>query len=343
MKPKFFAAVFVIILTIILLATGCDDPNTPDVPNPPYHLAGSYVTRGQALGVDASGDLAAVADDRYGSVLLDVSDLAAIDSIWKFENFTAGVGIYRTVLDPIHNLIGSRTDGVADGFPVYNYVTDAFTFSINLGSSREVRDIAYITSPDSINIFAIDANDGLVATRFCRANSESPWQFGCGLNWTVWRPLRNDIRGFSHRADNMIAVAIAEEGLHIHDATLAASVSDLQLPGVAYDCAWYGNYIIVAAQYHVLVVDATTLSTPTLVATLNISGADRMQHIVIQGNLATVMDINDGLYMIDLGDVLHPRLVQSIALIDPTGMDAEPLGNRLYVTDRALGLLIYEK
>lgn len=342
MKARLYLLILLLISSVTL--TNCDDPNTPDTPALPYSLKATYTTRGLIRDVHAQGDLAAVADDAYGAVLLNVANLEAIDSIWNYEGLPSGSLCYRVILDPEHQLLGARTNTIAGGFPVYNYETGAFTFSINLGTSVDVRDIAYVSTPDSINVYAIDSNDGFVATRYCRANSSSPWQFGCGLNWQSWRPPLNEIRGFSRREDNVFAIAIGEEGLHFHDANLNTTISDLALPGVAYDCAWYGaNTVVVVAQYYVFVVDASAISAPHLLATLSIPGADRMRQVVVQGTHAIILDSNDGLYIVDVANTSSPKLVQTVPLIDPVSIDAEPAGNRLYVADQAQGLLVYSR
>jgi hypothetical protein len=340
-------------LSLSLLAVfdvGCDDPNTPDLPNQPYKFAASYLTRGIARHVDAEGSFAAVADGNYGALVLNVADLANVHEVWNHDQvppgfeLPRGASVYRVFIDPVHSFVGARTDNIAGAFPVYNYDSSTYAFSINLGTAIELRDVVAVYETDSLSLYGSDANDGFVQTRFCRADAGSPWEFGCGLAPLSWQPPHGEIRGQARRADNIFAIAIGQEGVHLHDGNTLTPISSLALDGIAYDCAWYGtNTLIVAAQYHLYVVDVTTMSAPRLISTFNISGADRLQQVVVQDHFAAVLDFNDGIYIVDFSSLTNPKLVQSIALVDPSSIDAEPLGNRLYITDQALGLLIYTK
>ncbi|MBI5059633.1 hypothetical protein HZB60_07640 [candidate division KSB1 bacterium] len=349
MNPSLYRRLALVLTTLpLLLLTSCDEPNTPDIPVRPYAQAAVFVTRGVAQDVAAKGDYVAIADDLYGTVVLNVADLNAIDSVFHYDNrngLLAGEKTAIVALDLLHHYVMSGVDAgeIASHSDIHDFLSGERKSGINF--VVPLRDLEFDSVDDTLKFWASDqaGNDGFIATKLCRENDQSNWSFSCDLVFAPYLPPRREIRGFGRNASVEFAIGIGEEGIHLHRGNVSESISTLEVPGIAYDCAWYGDYIIVAAQYGIVVVDATTRTAPVVAATLVVPSADRLQEIVVQGHYACVLDVNDGIYVYDISTPSAPEFVQLLDVIDPSALDADPAGNRLYVTDRGQGLVVFTK
>jgi len=198
------------------------------------------------------------------------------------------------------------------------------------------------STPQTLTFWGADLtdSDGLVGSQACRNSDTEAWGAQCGFTPPPYAAPHGDIRGFGFR-DNLVALANNDDGIHIEDISTNTGVADLMTPGLPYDCAWWGDKIVVADRYFVTMVDAIDPANPELDESLIIDGADRLATVVVSGQYAVVMDEADGVYIVDLANPAGAKLVQEIRLIEPTSIAVD--GNRLYVTDEQAGLLIYER
>ena len=88
-------------------------------------------------------------------------------------------------------------------------------------------------------------------------------------------------------------------------------------------------------------IDVGDFSAASVVRTYGISGADRLQKIVVDGHYAILLDDSDGLYIVDVSDPLHPVLEQSISLPEVSSVSAS--NGVLVASDEQLGVLIYQR
>jgi hypothetical protein len=337
-------------LTVLpLLFVSCDDPNTADLPPQPYHFAKLIQFGGLPEFVQIKGDYVAIAGGVSGTLLYDVADLQNPTLVFKYDSTGPGLGltpgkkVSAVALDLVHHYIATSSDDITDRSMIHDFVTGTRITGFSL--NYPLRDLEMAAVEDTVRVWASDqaGGDGFVRTMLCRPDTQTPWSIDCGQDWTRWFPAGSDIRGFSTIDAEIFAIAIGEQGLHFHRGEESVSISTLPIPGVAYDCAWYGNYVVVAAQYGIDIVDATNPAHPEYVTNVVVPGADRLQHVAVQGNYACAIDINDGVYVYDIADPHAPRYLQLLPAIDPVAIDAKSDDNRIYVADRGQGVLVFTK
>lgn len=139
----------------------------------------------------------------------------------------------------------------------------------------------------------------------------------------------------------LFALALNDYRVRLHDSNDAASLSEVETPGDPYDCAWVGDFVLVADNFFITIINAANIDSPMVVSTYVIPGADRLQKIVVDGNFAVLLDDSDGLYIVDVTDPMKPELVQSISLPEPTCVSA--YNGTMVASDEQLGVLIYQR
>ena len=343
-------------LTILLFAFGCDEPNTADIPPQPYHLAAIYATPAPAIDVDADGNFVAVAlgVTGYGAMVFDVSNPAAPELVHHEECAVSEI-YYRVAVDALHNFLYVDNDGSrGDGYYLIDFANHESVLPGNIPFSSNVDEVLLVPSADSILVFRTDFSDGLQSRYVCKIN-DSTWsavESQCPYTWEVWDPTGEDstglrIRGFGRREDNIFAIAIStsdqhdDDRIHLRNGTTSENLSDAVTAGIPYDCAWYGNYIMVADRYRLTVMDATDLTDPVVATSLTISGADRLVKVAVDGNYAFLLDELDGVYVVDISNPLAPKHLQTFSLPEATSLDA--VNGRVYVSDAVQGLAIYAR
>ncbi len=329
----------IILVAMTVMFISCDEPNKAD--QPPYSLAAVYPTPGVAQDVDVSGDFAGIADDRSGVLVLNVANLSSISVEYSRRLRSANSTCETVALDMVHRFVVIGTDDPQTGF--YFYSMDQDTYIVGVGYGLPLRDFEVESYEDTIRAWASDFNDGFLVSQKVKS-SDTTWMADPQFVEPAWLPPQGEIRGFGRRSDNVFAIACGAEGVYFLQGTPRDTLSHIDLPGIAYDCAWLGEtHLVVAAQYHVLVLDVTNMNTPVLTGSLSVAGADRLQDVVIQGSMAALIDVNDGVYIVDVSNPSAPRYVQLLDAVDPSALDCDPNGNRLFVTDRGQGLLVFTK
>ncbi len=329
----------------LFVLSGCDDPNTADIPPQPYRLISVTTTPATALDVDAEGNYAGVAASAYGPIVYDVSNPAHPVQVYHDSLSLAG-SCRRVAIETVHNFIYVDTDDTqSDDFYANNFLDGTRPFTGNFSFSGNVDEVAMVATGDSVIVYRTDGSDGdgLQSKLGCKT-SDTTWSLTACAWWDAqWVPLRPRVRGFGLRPsdNNVLAVAVEDQGIHLHQANPYQGLSDLVTTGVAYDCAWSGNYIIVADRYRITVVDASDVSHPFVATSIAITGADRLAKVVIDGNYAFFLDELDGIYVVDISNPLAPRHIQTLSLQEPTSLDAQ--NGKLFATDAVQGLVIYTR
>jgi hypothetical protein len=172
-----------------------------------------------------------------------------------------------------------------------------------------------------------------------RSPGASSWQVA--PNCPEFRPPHGQPRGIDIRADGLLALASADAGITIYDTYGCRMKDTLDTPGIAYACAWAGDFVVIADEYRITIVDATNPESLTLAGSLDVPGASRMRKVAVDGNYAALADEYDGIYIVDISNPHAPQYVQLLSLEDPTAVAA--LNGRIYATDRSLGLVIYSR
>jgi hypothetical protein len=345
-------AAFVLIGAIAALSfmIGCDDRNEADIPQPVFTYAGGYTTGSTIKHVVADGNYATIAASVAGMFVLDVSNPGSVSEVYRFRTednigsnwvaMSSEYGIAATFLDlntgyfgwsAVFNFLTGDTIGVT------GFTGPLADFALQAGTQPSTESF-YFWGSDRIG------PDGLVGIRYCHlyiGTDSVKWATsGCPFTVPHYIPPRDNIRGFGIK-DSLMAIAIDVDGIHLYAQHTNTNISDLYTPGIANDCAWYGNYIIVADRYFVTVVDASDPANPEIVSSLTIDGADRLVSVEVDGNHAAVLDEADGVYIVDLADPANLKMVQEIKLSEPSSICAD--NGRLYITDEQQGLLIYTR
>ncbi|MBU0508381.1 hypothetical protein KKH27_06045 [bacterium] len=334
----------VLIAAMLLTLSGCDEPNTPDVPLRPYRLAAQYMTRGTAIDVEIAGNYVAVAEELLGAIVLDASDVQALDTVFVYT-VSPGGSCTQVALDLLHSyLCVFPADGIYRSVFDFTYDNqwEAQVEGISLTLNGPLGEFAVTAVPDTILLWGSDissSDNKFTAVLWFQPSDTSAWIDGAFPQLFI--PAHGRVRGFDFRADGIAAIAIEQQGVQLHRLQPFERLGSVDTPGLAYDCAWYGNYVIVADQVQMVVVDASDLMNPRIVGQLRISKADRLRGVAMDGHFACLMDIYDGVYVVDVSNPTAPLFAQEIELFDPTSVAA---GNgRLYVTDPGNGLLIYTR
>jgi hypothetical protein len=295
------------------------------------------------MDVVVEGNYIAVAEELLGATVLDASDVRALDTVFVYTASPGG-SCTQVTLDLLHSYLCV--------FPRDNLYYSVFDFTrgsqmeaeiaIGLNFSGPLGELAVTSVPDTILFWGTDltsSDNFFTASRFVRASDTSAWDFHDFSQSFI--PTHGRVHGFDIRADGIAAIAIEQQGLQLHRLQPFERLGSVDTPGLAYDCAWYGDYVVVADQVQVVIVDASDLMNPRVVAQMRIPNADRMRGVAMDGHFACVMDIYDGVYVVDVSSPEAPVFAQEIGLFDPTSIAA---GNgRLYVTDEGNGLLIYTR
>jgi hypothetical protein len=330
----------------LFLLSGCDKANEPDVPQHPYHLINSMMTDGTAEDVKVGGNYVAVANGTFGAFVLDKNRLDSLHVLLNYVTGTSGARVHFVAIDTVHSYMAVYRDPADQmHYSVFD-ITQAGTSNqevhFNTNFSSNVNEFNVTTTRDTVIWWATDftASDRHLATEgMYRADSASAWQFfnSCSEH----QPLHGIPRGFGVRSDGMIAVANDDAGIFIDDSRTCLRHGEVDFSGVAYGCAWYGNYVVVAADYLTIIVDATDIDHPQVVASLTIPTADRLRKVVVDGTLACVLDEYDGVYVIDISNPRNPQYVQLLNFYDGTAVAAD--NGKLFCTAGGLGLLIYSR
>lgn len=333
---------------VMFLAAGCEEPNEADLPKQIYVLKTNFTTRGTATDVDVQGNFAAVGEGTFGAVVLDVSDPLNVQRVFNY-NAIGAVNCQQVALDVVNDLIAvfAPVDEFYGALAVFNFTQDSSTLSSYqtfLALSGPFGDFEAQATPDTMWIWGSDrtASDGFVAARVCFVPSRGKFD-ACSPGISQYLAPRGEMRGFAFReSDGVAAIALGQEGVHLRRARTSEPFATINTPAVAYDCAWYGDSIVVVADnFQVVIINAANLNAPQIIASLTIPNADRLQQVVVDGSYACVLDAFDGVYVVDVSNPRQPRYAQFLDGYDPTSLDAGPGG--LYVTDEGYGLRIYAR
>jgi hypothetical protein len=328
-------------------AVGCDDRNVADLPFQPYELKAVYPTPGLAADVSVGNSIVAVADEYLGVHVLDASNPADITELYRFTD-EDGARCTDVFIDPLHQHLAMRFNVNTDllgQFPLVDYrISDPEESYLTwIGMSGPFGAFEMEIVQDTLTFWGSDQSigDGLNVFRLCRDNDTSNWTM-CDFPWNNWSPRDPEgAHGFDINGDGLLAIASEQEGVYIHPTRPQAEPYNFDTPGLAYDCMWHGNYLIIADEFSVVIADASDPANGSIVTSLSIDGATRLRQVEIDGDYAAVLDDYDGIYILDISTIAEPEFIQLIELEGPTSIDAE--SGRLYVTDEVAGLVIYSR
>ncbi len=330
------AASLVIALIVIV---SCDERNEADKPDVVYSLKHTIVTSGAALDLAASGDVLAIAASSAGTLVFDISNPVAPDTLMWYQQIPPFYSAL-VALDTVNNLVATISNPAAPGdrFPIHYYETGRrVTFASFSGPFEE---IMFQSKLDTFSLWGTDGTDGLVAGNYCHSG-DSTWSRDCPSFWEGWNVVPVRMRGFDIKG-KLLAIALADYRIHIRDTELNTNYSVFITPGDPQDCAWYGDYLLVADYLYLSIFNVeANASAPEAVTVFTIPGADRIITIKMDGDRAILLDDADGIYVVDVSDLANPKLLQTISLPEPTGLAVA--NGRLIATDQQLGTLIYER
>jgi hypothetical protein len=338
---------WVVLAFAALTINGCDEPNEPDLPKLPFRLIAVHPVGTVPRDVDASGNHVAVATNGSGTFVLDMTDAAHPDTLFVYDDIPQDVQCTTTRIDVLHHYVMVRTSASTNfgQMPLFDYTKSTLdsAYVTQVAGNGYFSDYVVKAHEDSIYFWGGDVGGGdLSVTVFglCRSGSGVPWSF-CPQNGAVFSPAHSTLNGFDVSESNVLAVAVGQYGVHLHNGTSRQPITDFHTPGIAEDCAWKGNYLFVADRYHLTVVDASTPSEPQVIATLTIPSADRLTSVALSGDYACMMDDNDGIYIADVSNPHDPKYVQKFDLTEAAAIAVA--GDRLYAIDESDGLLVYSR
>jgi hypothetical protein len=329
-----------VFLAALFLIAGCDEPNSPDVPLQPYHLAASYQPPSVITDLNASGSYLAAAYEFSGFDVFNVADPWHMSVVDTYRTFDAGSRCEVVGIDSVSGLAGAFFPS-NNRFPLWSFIRHRRVNGIN-ASSGNVQclitgtvDTAVVWRTDNLG------ESRLAGIRFTR-NIDSTWvadESFYGQEWNA--PITADkVQRFDMNSSGIIAVAF-EAGVALWDCAAGACIDTLYLPDHAMDCAWRGNELIVAAEYSMQIVRQESADSLRLITRFLIEGADRLNQVEVDGNYAIVLDDADGLYIVDISNVAAPVMVQKIPFLEPSALEVK--GHSVFVGDRVQGLQIFTR
>ncbi len=333
-----------LIIVGAIAAVSCDERNEADLPLVVYSLKKNIVTPGVALYVDAKDDMLAVAASSAGTYVYNITDAVNPTEVFHYEQvgrlYSAIVGI-----DPVNKLVVTSSEPVGEPgnkYPIHLYERTEDAFIGGLAFSAPV-DLRIVSIEGELNVWRTDNTDGLQYDSYCYNADSLRWRpdyctdFFTGFD----APGTFRLRSFGISDDNIAAVAQVNYEIRLHDIVTGASHARFSTSGDPQDCAWRGNYLLVADYLHFTVVDAANVDSPVVAKTLTIPGADRLVRVVTDGNYAILLDDVDGIYIVDISTPTDPKFVQSISLPEPSGVTAT--NGKIIASDEQLGVLIYQR
>ncbi len=346
----------VLVLLLPAIATiwfsGCDEPKKADQTQP-YHLAATYPFPAPAKHVVAMGHIAAVADGAYGGVVLNVSNLAHIDTVFHGMLNSPFAGASLVALDTINHLVAITSQPGISGDstnPLYDYTTrtyigEALPLGIGAYLGLEVigqRNRATLWGGQNAGV----GGGTFWGYRWRRDTDTSQWIADSDpvFSYSIQGPgfgNTNAPEGFAHRgSDSVFALSVEEAGVLFLNDSSGTELSRITVPGAAYDCQWYqDSLLVVAADFIMVIINARDVTHPAMIAQLAIPNSDRMRGVAIDDHWACIMDGYDGIYVVDIASPRNPVYVQLIRLDSPTSVCAN--NGRLYATDQTAGLLVF--
>jgi hypothetical protein len=326
-----------------LLCLSCDDANNPDLP--PYHVAATFIPTGSPQDVYAKGPIVAIAQGHFGFMVLNWRDLSRPETLYTYD-ISDGANCTSVVLDTLHKYVGALAAGDQHGpYLCTDYTSDtgAYVEAMFIGLGDPISDFEVNATQDTIAFWSNDltASDSrLKGNRFYWSASELRWR-SVPNGSTEYVSGRRQLLGFGERGDGIFAIALGESGMMLFNGTTGDSLGSVDTPGIAYGCAWSGNYIVVADEYQVVIIDAANVNRPVIASTLSIPNADRLRKVAVDGSYAFALDEFDGLYVVDISNPHDPHYVQLLELYDPTSVYTD--NGRVYATDLGRGVVVYTR
>ncbi len=327
-----------------IATVSCDERNDADLPQIVYSLKKNIVTPGVALYVEADGDLLGVAASSAGTYVYNISNVADPTEVFHYEPsgqlYTQFVGV-----DAVNGLVLTVTG--PDAAPGDKYPIHRLADSVRIGGaafSGGIQEVSISSTENEFNAWRTDQSDGdgLGVSSYCYIADSARWRPDyCATLYNSFIPENLvRLRGFDGRGD-LFAVAQNDYNVRIFNAVDGTTTAIFSTLGDPQDCAWYGEYLLVADNFHLTVVNVTDIAHPSIATTLTIPGADRLQRIVVDGHYAVLLDDADGLYIVDVTAPTEPKLVQSIVL--PEVSSITTTNGKIIASDEQLGVLIYQR
>ncbi|MCC6477259.1 hypothetical protein IT157_09425 [bacterium] len=320
---------------LVLFVASCDERNEADLAPEIYKLIATIDPEGDALHADAAGNYLAVAGASSGVKVYNAADPRNLEELFSY---VPPLPYYTVscILDPINHLVAlAQNPSGPNLHKIFNFENGA-ALGVMRFTGIPIK-LQMRSRADSIVIWGTDPTDGFIADLWCKA-SETEWTPGCPSVWFWFGGVGQ--RGFDVN-ENHAAIATNQYRVKIHDVANNLEVSATGTPGDPQDCAWFGNYIVVADNFYLTILDATTAASPTAVSSIIIPGADRLNRVLMDGNHAVLLDDSDGIYVVSLSDTQHPVLQQTISLPEPASISIS--NGNLFVADQQLGVLVYKR
>lgn len=337
------ALIGALVLVAALAVISCDERNEADIPPVVYTLKHNIVTAGVAQYVSLQEDLLAVAATRAGTYVYNVSNPNSPEEVFHFTPPGELYSIFAAI-DAVNGLVFTVAEpdvAFGDKYPIHDLATGerigGATFS---GGSQEV---ALVTSDGEFTAWRTDqsAGDGLAGSSYCFNADSGQWlPTYCTFFNNSYIPAFSKLRGFDVN-DSLFVIAHNNYEVRIFNSLTGHLSQPALTPGDPQDCAWYGDYILIADNFYLTVLNASEIDTPVVVKSMAIPGADRLQRIVVDGDHAVILDDADGLYVVNVADPMNPVLEQTISLPEPTYVTA--YNGTMVASDEQLGVLIYQR
>jgi hypothetical protein len=337
---------------MIWLVAGCDSPSSPDLPVQPYHLLHIYNSGASPQDVCARGSYVAVANGIYGADVFRNTGADTLTHIFRYRvggrdttSFCSNV-----TLDTTHSyLMIFPPDNFH--YPIFDYrVADMESANVHIGwgLSGPMWSFDVWSRPDTFVVYGTDilGDNCLVSNLFSRASDTSNWSQGTACPILVHPAMLP--RGFAVRASDEAAfVTAGDAGVVVLDNAMCNVEDTIRTPGLAYDCALAGNFLVIADEYTVEIAQLTDPTHGEVISSLTVgasstSQAHRLRHVTIDGNYACVSDDIEGVFIVDISNPAAPVMVQLLSMHDVAKLSSDGHGN-LYIACTEQGLLHYRR
>ncbi|MGA1826010.1 MAG: VWA domain-containing protein [bacterium] len=273
--------------------------------------------------VAVEGNVAYVADDYYGLIIIDISTPSAPKLITKFE-----------------------TRGRAHGVAIkgnYAYVTD-----YSFGNGLQVIDISNPKAPVAVaDLGGIGKTNGIVidgdyayiaalASGLKIIDISNPGEPELAASYdTIGAAQKVSVKGaYAYVAADTAGLQIID----ISDPSAPKLVGSYDTSGNTYDVCISGDYAYLAdGPSGLYIIDIGNPSVPELIQTFDTTG--KAYGVILDGNYAYVADETSGLQIIDITDPTAQTLKQTYDT-NGTAQGVALKDNYIYIADRSSGLQI---
>jgi hypothetical protein len=331
---------YTLIMAGLVLLYGCAERQDANLPYNVITYLSTTPVRGQAYDVAVVGNRAYVADYYYGIGIYDLSDPAApqlVDSIQTDEPYAKLVAV-----DPSARILAVESETSSTG-QIFFYDLMNKRLILIAGSSHTTK-IRLTFSNDTLSFYRTDrdvSTDGFFVERYLNISTGDTLVISPTI-FTALYQNASPAYGFALSGSNRAYECLDLTGFAVLDFTAPGTptlIGQMNTPGICMDAALSGNTLCLASGYPALItLNVADPANPVQLGSLIIPNSPNVEKVEAIGNRAYLMDINDGVFVVDISNPASPMLIGSLLTSKPSGFCVA--GDLIVIADQDMGLVV---